>query len=95
MSGYKGLEGGEPLARRNLNCAIAFHREPRTRPRHGEGERKKLRHRLDMPDGKPVIAAPDIHNWGASAVIGGIHAHEIALVESGTRLLHPIAPILV
>jgi hypothetical protein len=93
MNGYERLEGPKLLARGKRHRLIKLDRDPRT----GRGDRERqcyeLRHRFHMAGGKPVIAPPDIDDRGAAAVIGGVHAHEVALNEASMQRLHPIAAV--
>src|ERR1700722_996122 len=62
---------------------------------HGNGKRYETRPRFDVSDRETNVFAPYVDDRSASAVIAGIHAKIILLVETGAQRKHPIRPLLI
>src|SRR5262245_59009647 len=95
MNGHERLGRRETLAGSQGELGIALDRNTRLGCADAQRQTQEPRLRLDVSDGEPDIATPDVHDRRAAAVVGGIHAHEIPLLESGRCALHPVAPVLV
>ena len=65
----------------------------RVRHRHRQGN--QLGGHLDMPHGKAGVAPPHVHHRGSAAVIGGVHAEVIFLLEIHLQRDHPIGTPLI
>src|SRR5271169_5735330 len=48
-----------------------------------------------MADSDTHVAPPDVRNWRATAVIAGVHAHGILLMEAGLERNNPIGAFFV
>ncbi len=62
---------------------------------HGDGERDELGAELDVADGEAGVAAPDVHDGGAAAVVSRVHTQEVLLLESGLQGQDPVGAIAV
>ena len=58
-----------------------------------DGEGNQRGDRLQMPNGEPALAMPQVHDRRATAVVGSRHAHEVLLRESLPDGLHPVASV--
>jgi hypothetical protein len=95
MDGHKRVGGRETLAGSQGELGIALDSDARLGCANAQRQTQEPRLRLDVSDREPDIATPDVHDRRPAPVVGGIHAHEVALLESGRCALHPVAPVLV
>ncbi len=57
------------------------------------GQRHEQRLQGQVADGQADVAAPDIGDRRAAAVVRRVHAHEVALLETALDGLDPVAPV--
>ena len=83
VDGHEGRQRIERLAGTEIDVGGHIQGDGRVREvRHGHGQRDKLRDALEMANGDAHVAAPHIRHRRSAAVIRGIHAQEIVLLES-------------
>ena len=85
MNGHERVGGRETPAGRQGELGIALDREARLGCADAQRQTQEPRLRFDVSDGKPDVATPYVHDRRPASVVGGIHAHEVALLESGRR----------
>jgi hypothetical protein len=62
-------------------------------PHRLHGQRDEPRLKGEVANGDADVAPPHVHDGRAPAVVGGVHAHEVALLETALHGLHPVVPV--
>src|ERR1035438_208474 len=96
MYGHKGAESMEALSRIERSLPSGADGDASiTCVRHGNGKGDEPRSGLDVAHRNSNVFAPDIDNRSTTAIVAGIHAEKVFLLESRAQRNHPIRPLLV